>query len=83
MCPALDLANKPVKSYASPCWDEGSLIASDDELRGQLAPHAAKPVMKLMWLCRISRPDVMFIISLLAKQISPHGLLMMTGEQLA
>ena len=65
-----DLANKPIKSYASPCWDEGSLIASDDESRGQLAPHAAKLVMKLMWLRRVPRPDVMLIINPLAKHIT-------------
>ena len=75
------VANKPIKSYASPCWDEGSLIASDDEPRGQRAPHAAKLVMKLMWLRRIPRPDVMFIINLLAKHIATWSV--KTGEPLA
>ena len=44
-------------------WAEGSLIASDDEPRGQLAPHAAKLALR-----RNSWPDVHH--DLLAKHIT-------------
>lgn len=36
---------------------------------GQLLPVAARLVMKLMWLCRTSRPDITFAVNVLAKHI--------------
>ena len=65
-----DLANKPMKAYSSPHWDDGALIPADDEVEGQLAPHAAKLIMKLMWPCQICRPDVTFAVTPLAKRIT-------------
>ena len=59
-----------MKAYSSPSWDDGALIPADDEIKGQLSPHSAKLIMKLMWLCRISRPDVTFAVTLLAKHIT-------------
>ena len=37
---------------------------------GQLLPVAARLVMKLMWLCRTSRPDITFAVNVLAKHIT-------------
>eukprot|EP00435_Cladocopium_sp_Y103_P067954 s690_g30.t1 len=50
--------------------DSGSLVETDDECVGQLSASAAKLVMKLMWLCRISRPDIMVAINTLARHIT-------------
>ena len=54
-----ELSGVQAKPFRTPNCDEGSLVASNDETRGQLAGVAARLVMKLMWLCRIGRPDVM------------------------
>ena len=54
-----ELSEKKARPFRTPHCDEGSLIAPNDESRGQLSDVAAKLVMKLMWLCRIGRPDIM------------------------
>ena len=36
---------------------EGEMVETDDECVGQVSTSSAQPVMKLMWLGRISRPD--------------------------
>ena len=49
-----ELSGKPAKQAMAPHVDEGSLVATDEEDRGQLSNVAARLVMKFMWLGRIS-----------------------------
>ena len=65
-----ELSSKKAKPSKTPTLEEGSLVLSDSTDRGQLAPVAARLVMKLMWLCRTARPDLMFGINVLAKHIT-------------
>ena len=37
---------------------EGSLVPSDDDVKGKLAPNACKILMKALWLGRLARPDI-------------------------
>ena len=65
-----ELSGVQAKPFRTPNCDEGSLVASNDETRGQLAGVAARLVMKLMWLCRIGRPDVMIGVVQCAKHVT-------------
>ena len=58
-----ELSGKPAKPDRTPHVDEGSLVATDEEDRGQLSNVAARLVMKFMWLGRISRPDLLVAIN--------------------
>lgn len=71
-CVALyeELAGRKVKLARTPHADEGSLVSSDDEVRGCLASSSARLVMKMFWLARISRPDLMVAINTCAGHIT-------------
>ena len=66
----LELSGKKIKVAPTPHLEEGSLLPDDDAVKGQLLPVAARLVMKLMWLCRTSRPDITFAVNVLAKHIT-------------
>ena len=50
--------------------DPGSLVVSDEVLRGELSASAARMVMKLLWLARLSRPDILVAVTLLAAKVT-------------
>ena len=64
------LSGKPAKPARTPHVDEGSVVATDEEDRGQLSNVAARLVMKFMWLGRISRPDLLVAINTCAGHIT-------------
>ena len=64
------LSGKKVKHFRTPHCDGGTLFDIDDQCVGQLSTSSAKLVMKLMWLGRISRPDIMVAINTLARNIT-------------
>ena len=45
------------------------MLASDDDSQGELAPVACKILMKLLWLARLSRPDIIKPIGDLARDV--------------
>ena len=64
------LSGKKVKHFRIPHCDGGTLVDTNDQCVGQLSASSAKLVMKLMWLGRISRPDIMVAINTLARNIT-------------
>ena len=56
--------------YQTPHVDPGSLVVSDDVPRGELSASAARMVMKLLWLARLSRPDTLVAVTLLATKVT-------------
>ena len=68
------LSCKKVKHFRTPHCDGGTLVETDDQCVGQLSASSAKLVMKLMWLGRISRPDIMVAINTLARNITRWSL---------
>ena len=64
------LSGKAAKQYQTPHVDPGSLVVSDDVPRGELSASAARMVMKLLWLARLSRPDVLVAVTLLAVKVT-------------
>ena len=61
--------SKPLKRVPTPFVPDGSLTVEDDEIKGALAPNAAKMLMKCLWLARLSRPDLLKPINDLASCI--------------
>jgi hypothetical protein len=61
---------KKLKHAATPFPPEGSLIASDDEVSGELAGNACRLLMKCLWLGRLARPDLVKPIGDLATKIT-------------
>jgi len=61
--------DKPLRPAPTPFCPEGSLIPSDDIERGELAPVACRILMKLLWLARLSRPDLLKPIGDLASLV--------------
>jgi len=64
------LSGKKVKHFRTPHCVRGTLVDTNDQCVGQLSASSAKLVMKLMWLGRISRPDIMVAINTLARNIT-------------
>ena len=63
------VASLAVKPQLTPHLDVSSLPAADDETRGQLTESAARIFMKILWLARLSRPDVLVAVTILASHI--------------
>jgi hypothetical protein len=61
--------SKPLRKASTPFLPEGALLASDDDSKGELAPVACKILMKLLWLARLSRPDLIKPIGDLARDV--------------
>ena len=56
--------------YAStPFCPEGSLVAADDEEEGEVSHAACAILMKMLWLGRLARPDIIRAIAGLASKV--------------
>ena len=65
------LSGKAVKQFQTPYVDPGSLVVSDDVPCGELSASAARMVMKLLWLARLSRPEKTLVaVTLLAAKVT-------------
>ena len=58
-----------LKAVPTPCLSE-SAIADDDLVTGTMQPQASKVLMKALWLARLARPDVYFIVTRLASFVT-------------
>ena len=58
-----------VKPQLTPHLDVATLPASDDESRGQLSESAARILMKILWLARLCRPDLLVAVTTLASHV--------------
>ena len=58
-----------LREASTPFCPEGSLVACDDEVRGEVAPHACAIIMKQLWLARLARPDLVKAINFLAYKV--------------
>ena len=60
---------KKLRHAATPFAPEGSLIAADDDIQGELAGKACSMLMKNLWLGRLARPDLIKPIGDLASKV--------------
>ena len=63
------VASSTVKPQLTPHLDVSTLPAADDETRGQLTESAARILMKVLWLARLSRPDLLVTSTTLASHV--------------
>ena len=61
--------SQKLRHAPTPFWSEGSLVPSDDDVKGELAPNACKILMKALWLGRLARRDIIKPIRDLATQV--------------
>ena len=68
----LDVAGPKInlRKVSTPYVSEGILNQQDYEVTGEIAMKASSVLMKLLWVCRLCRPDLAFCISMLAGQVS-------------
>ena len=57
------VASVAVRPQLTPHLDVSTLPAADDETRGQLTESAARILMKILWLVRLSRPDLLVAVN--------------------
>ena len=65
-CGLCGIEVKSLKRVASPALPESLMLDKEAEEQGVLHGQAAKVLMRLLWLSRLSRPDLSFIIGRLA-----------------
>ena len=63
------VASLAVKPQLTPHLKVSTLPAADDETRGQLTESAARILMKILWLARLSRPDLLVAVTTLASHV--------------
>ena len=65
-----DTVKSTLKICDTPFMSEAALTPEGYECQGNLAGKASHLLMKLLWLARLSRPDISFAITSLASSIS-------------
>ena len=69
----LDLSKmklESLKQVATPCIDDHQLQAEDFTTPGKLSPVAARIVLKALYLARIGRPDALWAVNTLAREVT-------------
>ena len=59
-----------LKQAITPCLPESSMTDTDFETEGILHKHAARILMRCLWLSRLSRPDISFAVGRLTTRVS-------------
>ena len=59
-----------LKPVATPCIDDHQLTEADFETPGVLNTEAAKIVLKVVYLARVGRPDILWSVSTLAREVT-------------
>ena len=69
-CDLCGISEASLKSVPSPALPESNMTDEEAEQWGELQNDAAKALMRLLWLSRLSRPDISFIVCRLASNVS-------------
>ena len=59
-----------LKRVETPCIDDHQLQAEDFKTQGKLTPVAARIVLKALYLARIGRPDALWAVNTLAREVT-------------
>ena len=63
------MVGSAVKHQRTPHVDPVALSLSDNDARGSLADSAARILMKILWLARLNRPDLMVAVTTLTTNV--------------
>ena len=69
-CELCDIEVKSLKNVNSPALPESSMTDDESLEQGVLSGVASQVLMRLLWLPRLSRPDLAFIIGRLASNVT-------------
>lgn len=69
-CDLCGVSESSLKSVPSPALPESTMSDEEAKQWGVLHHDAAKALMRLLWLSRLSRPDLSFIVCRLASNVS-------------
>ena len=64
------LKESTLKRAATPCIDDHQLQPEDFVNKGELSEHASKCVLKCLHQARLQRPDIMWAVNSLAREVS-------------
>ena len=62
--------NVSLRRVSTPYVNEGVLTMEDYQVQGQISHKASSVLMKLLWVCRLARPDLAYPIGMLATQVT-------------
>ena len=69
-CELCGISETSLKAVPSPALPESNMSDEEADEQGMLHKDAAKALMRLLWLSRLSRPDISFIVGRLASNVS-------------
>ena len=69
-CELCGISESSLKVVPSPALPESNMSDEEASQEGWLHRDAAKAIMRLLWLSRLSRPDISFIVGRLATNVS-------------
>ena len=69
-CELADKSVKDLKDVATPCIDDHQLSQEDMDTKGTLEKVAARIVLKVLYLARMGRPDVLWSVNTLARKVT-------------
>ncbi len=69
-CELADVDECTLKEVLTPCIDDHQLSPEDFQTKGKLHKEAARCVLKCLFLARIGRPDLLWTVSMLAREVT-------------
>ena len=69
-CELSGTARSSLKQVCTPCIDDHMLAPEGFEAKGQLTKECARIVLKALYLARIGRPDVLWTVNSLAREVT-------------
>ena len=69
-CELADVDECTLKAVLTPCIDDHQIPPEDFETKGRLHEEAARCVLKCLFLARIGRPDLLWTVNMLAREVT-------------